>query len=201
MQQALQWGGQQPQRNARGNAPFEWRRDEQGDFPMGEVERGQERRNKLSNILTTFSGNPSDPWCSVPAMSSLSSTQTQLTLPGTDHQQRTGYYPWDTPRPATDMALTKSMELVKHIWREGIMVNATHDEELSLDAQSIIKDLIFQLSQKWNEVTHLQRRTEDLQRESLLHKWEDVGELELRPPKWRERQLEEVVPSHWLNSE
>ena len=130
-----------------------------------------------------------------PATSSLSSTQTQLTLPGTDHQQRTGYYPWDTPRPATDMALTKSMELVKHIWREGIMVNATHDEELSLDAQSIIKDLIFQLSQKWNEVTHLQRRTEDLQRESLLRKWEDVGELELRPPKWRERQLEEVVPS------
>jgi len=59
-----------------------------------------------------------------------------------------GYYPRDTPRPATGIALTKSMELVKHIWREGIMVNATHDEELPLDAQSIIEDLIFQLSQK-----------------------------------------------------
>jgi len=75
------------------------------------------------------------------------------------------------------------------------MVNATHDEELPLDAQAIIEDLIFQLGQKWNEVTHLQHRTEDLRRESLLSKREDVGESELRPPKRRESQLEEVIPS------
>ena len=54
---------------------------------------------------------------------------------------------------------------------------------------------MFQLSQKHNKVTHLQRRTEDLQRETLLRKREDLGELEPHPPKQRENQLEEVVPS------
>jgi len=188
-------GGQRPPRDARGNAPFERRRDEQGDFPMGEVGRGEERRNEPPTILTTFSGNPSDPWCSAPVTSSSSSAQTQFTPPGGDRQPRAGYYPRDVPRPAAGTASTRSTELIKSIRREGVTVNAIHDEELPLEARSIIEDLIFQLSQRWNEVTHLQRRTEDLRRESLLRKREDVGEPESRPPKRRENRLEEAVPS------
>jgi len=162
---------------------------------MGEVRRGEERRNKPSTILTAFSGNPSNPWCSAPVTSSSSSTQTLFTPLGGNRQQRTSYYPRDTPRPATGMAPTRSTELIESIRREGVMVNAIHDEELPLEAQSIIEDLIFQLSQKRNEVTHLQHQTEDLRRESLLRKREDVGEPELCPPKRRENRLEEAVPS------
>jgi len=61
--------------------------------------------------------------------------------------------------------------------------------------RSIIEDLIFQLSQKQNEVTHLQCRTEDLQRESLLCKLEEMAEPEPRPSKRRENRPEEVIPS------
>jgi len=84
----------------------------QGDFPMGKVGRGEERRNEPSTILTAFSGNPSDPWCSAPVTSSSSSTQTQFTPPGGDRQQQTSYYPRDVPRPAAGMAPTRSMELI-----------------------------------------------------------------------------------------
>jgi len=114
---------------------------------MGEVGRGEERRNEPSTILTTFSGaflgNSSNPWCSAPVTSSSSSTQTQFTPPGGDRQQQTSYYPRDVPRPAAGTALTRSMELIESIQREGVMVNAIHDEELPLEAQSIIEDLIF----------------------------------------------------------
>jgi len=94
------------------------------------------------------------------------------------------------------------MELIESIQREGVMVNAIHDEELPLEARSIIKDLIFQLSQKWNEVTHLQHRMEDLRSESLLRKREDVGEPELRPPKMEGKLTRGggTLP-HWLNPE
>jgi len=114
---------------------------------MGEVGRGEERRNEPSTILTAFSGNPSKPWCSAPVTRSSSSTQTQFTPLGGDRQQWTSYYPWDVPRPAAGTAPTRSTELIESIRREGVMVNTIHDEELPLEARSIIEDLIFQLSQ------------------------------------------------------
>ena len=178
-----------------GQCPLWMKTGRTGQLPHGWSQKGEERRNEPSTILTAFSGNPSNPWCSTPVTSSLSATQTQFTPPGGDCQQWTNYYPWDTPRPAIGMAPTRSMELIKSIWREGIMVNAIHNEGLPLEAQSITEDLIFQLSQKQNEVTHLQHQMEYLWRESLLHKWEDVGEPELCPLKQRENWLEEVVPS------
>ena len=108
---------------------------------MGEVERGEEKRSELSNMLTLFPGNPSDPWGSAPTTSSSSSTQIQPTIPGGDRQRRMTYFPQDTPRPAIGMAPTKSTELVERIRRKGIMVNATYDEELPLEARSHIGKL------------------------------------------------------------
>ena len=186
-------GGQRPPRDHRGSAPSNRRWDEQDDFPMSEVERGEEMR---SEFLSTFPGsNPNDPWRSAPLTSPAGSIQSSSTSTGGNRQQRMGYHPPNVSRSTTGLTPNRSTELIERIRREGVTVTATHDEEFPLEARAVIEDLMFQLSQKRNEVTHLQRRTEDLRRETLLRKREDVGELEPRPPKRRENRLEEVVPS------
>ena len=127
---------------------------------MSEVERGEDTR---SNFLSTFpGGNLNDPWRSVSLTSPAGSTQTLSTSTGSNRQQWMGYYPPNAPRSTTGPTPNRSTELIERIRREGVTVTTTHDEEFPLEARAIIEDFMFQLSQKRNEVTHLQRRTEDL---------------------------------------
>jgi len=73
-------------------------------------------------------------------------------------------------------------------------MNTEQDNELSTEARSIIEDLIFQLRQRRDEVSHLQRQVEDLQKDALRHKRKDSEEPETCPTKRQEVRQEEMVP-------
>jgi len=59
----------------------------------------------------------------------------------------------------------------------------------------IIEDLIFQLRQRRDKVSHLQRQVEDLRKDTLRRKRKDSEEPETHPTKRREVRQEEMVPS------
>ena len=78
----------------------------------------------------------------------------------------------------------KKRSLVIEQLRElGIDTALDADEELPMEARTIIEDLIFSLQQKNNEVKHLQRKVNDLRKEMKTRKRADSDEVEHPPPK------------------
>ena len=72
---------------------------------------------------------------------------------------------------------------------------ANYDDKLSMEAHSILEDILFQYQQKREEVNHLKRLVGDLRTEALLRKCKDSEEPEARPTKQREMKHEDVVPA------
>jgi len=173
---------------------------------MEEVERrGEGERNQFSSLTSTFGSNLSgDPWNPTQNMGSLSPSRPQTNEPRDNEQPQWAGPTFrstqedfrnrrqQSPRPPPT---TQSTALIEHIRNIGVSVNAEHDDELSTEARSIIEDLIFQLRQRRDEVSHLQRRVEDLRKDALRCKRKDSEEPETRPTKRREVRQEEMVPS------
>ena len=142
--------------------------DESDNFSMGEVKRrGEGERNQFSSLTGTFGSNLSgDPWNPTQNMGSLSPSCPQTNEPRDNKQlQWAGPTFWSTredfrnrrqqfPRPPPTTQSTALIECIRNI---GVSVNAEYDDELSMEAHSIIEDLIFQLHQRRDEVSHLQR--------------------------------------------
>ena len=85
---------------------------------------------------------------------------------------------------------SESTKLVEKSRSLGINVPYRYDSDIPWDARGIIEDLIFHLNQKTNEVSHLQRKLDNTNRESRVRKRE--GSLEdCRPSKRRERSRED----------
>jgi len=74
----------------------------------------------------------------------------------------------------------------------GIDTALDADKELPMEARTIIEDLIFSLQQKNNDVKHLQRKVNDLRKETKTRKRADSDEVDCPPLK---RPGLELVPS------
>jgi len=128
------------------------------DFSQ-EVERGEERTENqfldLSGTVGTFSEivAPSQP------ESSMSSIQLQAGFQNIEWNegpfQNTIVGTLRGRMQCSSPPRARSTALIERIRAEGILVGITSDKELSLKAQVIIEDLLFQLQQKQNEVNHL----------------------------------------------
>ena len=140
----------------------------QTTFPWEKSRGGEGERNQFSGLTGTFSSNLSgDPWNSTQNMGLLSPLHPQTNEPRDNEQpQWAGPTFWSTqedfrnrrqqsPRPPPT---TRSTTLIERIRNIGVSMNVEYDDELSMEARSIIEDLIFQLCQRRDEVSHLQRR-------------------------------------------
>jgi len=141
-------GGQQPRRGGRGNAPYTPYQGSNNlnDFPMGEVKRGGED-GEMTNTFNAF-GTPTnpDPWNPIHPMSSGSSLCPRTEAPQ-DVQWTSSVFQntfWDrrqcSPRPQLP---TRSTTLIEHVQDLDIVVTANYDDELSMEAHSILEDILF----------------------------------------------------------
>ena len=74
-------------------------------------------------------------------------------------------------------------ELVGRVREAGLEISYRYDDEIPFDARTVIEDLLFQLTQRSNEVTHLQRKADSLQKRSRVRKREESEERECPPVK------------------
>ena len=93
---------------------------------------------------------------------------------------RTGHRRSDD-RPDYPEKERKRSMIVDQLRELGIDTALDADEELPMEARTIIEDLMFSLQQKNNEVKHLQRKVNDLRKETKTRKRADSDEVE-RPP-------------------
>ena len=83
-------------------------------------------------------------------------------------------------------ASSRDAELVGRVWEAGLEISYQYDDEIPFDARTVIEDLLFQLTQRSNEVTHLQRKVDSLQKRSRVRKREESEERECPLMKQRE---------------
>jgi len=153
----------------------------------------------MTNTFNAF-GTPMnpDPWNPIHPMSSGSSLRPGTEAPQDvqwtssvfqntfrDRRQR-------SPRPQPP---TRSTTLIERIWDLDIAVTANYDDELSMEARSILEDILFRYQQKREEVNHLKQLVGDLRKEALLRKRKDSEEPEACPTKRREMKHEDMVPA------
>lgn len=80
----------------------------------------------------------------------------------------------------------RSTELVSQVQRAGLDISYRFDDEIPWDARTVIEDLMFELAQRANEVSHLQKKADNLQRMTKVRKRERSEERDCPPMKKRE---------------
>ena len=153
----------------------------------------------MTNTFNTLGTSTSlDPWNPAYSVSSESSSRPR-TEALRDAQWTSPTFqntPWDrrqrSPRPQPP---TRSTALIERVQDLDIAVTANYDDELSMEARSILEDILFRYQQKREEVNHLQRLVGDLRKEALLRKRKDSEEPEACPPKRRETKHEDITPA------
>jgi len=113
---------------------------------MGEVERGGEDR-EMTNTFNAF-GTPTnpDPWNPIHPMSSGSSLRPRTEAPrdvqwtGSVFQNTFRDRRQCSPRPQLP---TRSTTLIERVRDLDITVTANYDDELSMEARSILEDILF----------------------------------------------------------
>ena len=83
-------------------------------------------------------------------------------------------------------ASSRDAELVGRVREAGLEISYQYNDEIPFDARTVIEDLLFQLTQRLNEVTHLQRKADSLQKRSRVRKRKESEERECPPMKQRE---------------
>ena len=91
-------------------------------------------------------------------------------------------WPQDTNR--------REAELVGQIREGGLEIGYQYDDEIPFDARTIIEDLLFQLTQRTNEVTHLQKKADSLQKRTKV-KEGGVGRTRVPPYETTRAEREE----------
>ena len=79
----------------------------------------------------------------------------------------------------------REAELVGCVQEVGLTIGYQYDDEIPFDARTVIEDLLFELTQKANEVTYLQKKADNLQKRSKVRKREESEERECPPMKRR----------------
>ena len=80
----------------------------------------------------------------------------------------------------------RETELIGRVREAGLAIGYHYDYEIPFDARTVIEDLLFELTQRTNEVTHLQKKADNLQKRSKVRKREESEERECPPMKRRE---------------
>ena len=70
----------------------------------------------------------------------------------------------------------RATELIERVRGVGLTIGYRYDDKIPFDVRMVIKDLMFELAQKANKVTHLQKKTTNLQWMSRVHKREESEE-------------------------
>jgi len=101
-----------------------------------------------------------------------------------------------TDEQSNNLERERKRSLVAEQLRElGIDTTLDDDEELPMEVRTIIEDLIFSLQQKNNEVKHLQRKVNNLRKETKTRKCADSDEVERPPLKQPGLELVPSAPS------
>ncbi len=88
-------------------------------------------------------------------------------------------------------------DLITRVRAAGITIGVEYDDELNGEARMVIEDLLFKLSQRTDEVSHLEKKVEGLRRETVTRKHADSDEQDRRPSKRREPSRG-VTPPHTI---
>ncbi len=88
-------------------------------------------------------------------------------------------------------------DLITRVHAAGITIGVEYDDELNREAHMVIKDLLFKLSQRTDEVSHLEKKVEGLRQETMTRKRADSDEQDWRPSKRREPSRG-VTPPHTI---
>ena len=70
----------------------------------------------------------------------------------------------------------REAELVGRVQEVGLTIGYQYDDEIPFDARTVIEDLLFELTQKANEMTYLQKKADNLQKRSKVRKREESEE-------------------------
>ena len=101
--------------------------------------------------------------------------------------------PKSSLRPRSSLVTIRDT-LVKRAREAGIEIPHRYDDDIPWEFRSAMEDALFQLDQKANQISYLQRKVDTLGRSTRIRKREDSGDHERRTSRRRESSREDDSP-------